>query len=124
VPADSGLAVETHLIGHLIPTADPTGPHWPRWQQALSLGFGWSAETFRKWGAASCSDFGWVQRTGMREVLLGGLGQPERNGRGPDEHTTVGDIVALARSVLAHLAADFAADLNPGRASPPLRSLA
>ena len=44
----------------------------------------------------------------MREVLLGGLSRPERNGHGPDEHTTVGDIVALARSVLAYLAADFA----------------
>jgi hypothetical protein len=36
----------------------------------------------------------------------------------------VGDIVALARSVLAYLAADFAAHLNPDRASPPSRSLA
>jgi succinyl-diaminopimelate desuccinylase len=124
VPPQSGLAVETHLIGHLAPTDDPTGPHWPRWQQALSLGFGWPLDSFRKWGAASCSDFGWVQRTGMREVLLGGLGRPERNGHGPDEHTTVGDIVALARSVLAYLAADFAAHLNPDRASPPSRSLA
>ena len=60
----------------------------------------------------------------MREVLLGGLGRPERNGHGPEEHTTIGDIVALARSVLAYLAADFAADLNPDRASPPSRSLA
>ena len=36
----------------------------------------------------------------------------------------MGDIVALARSVLAYLAADFAAHLNPDRASPPSRSLA
>ena len=36
----------------------------------------------------------------------------------------MGDIVALARSVLAYLAADFAAHLNPDRASPPPRSLA
>ena len=52
----------------------------------------------------------------MREVLLGGLARPERNIHGPDEHTTVDDIVALARSVLAYLAADFAADLNPDKA--------
>ena len=115
VPAGSGLTVETHLIGHLIPTEDPTGPHWPRWQLALALGFGYAPDSFRKWGAASCSDFGYVQRTGMREVLLGGLGRPERNIHGPDEHTTVGDVVALAQSVLAYLAADFAADLNPDR---------
>ncbi|MFO1161631.1 MAG: M20/M25/M40 family metallo-hydrolase [Reyranellaceae bacterium] len=110
-----GLTVETSVIGHLIPTEDPTGPHWPRWQQALALGFGYAWSDFRKWGAASCSDFGYVQRTGMREVLLGGLARPERNIHGPDEHTTVHDIVALARSVLAYLAADFAADLNPDR---------
>jgi len=40
----------------------------------------------------------------------------------------VTDIVALARSVLAYLAADFAADLNPDLnpdwASPTSRSLA
>ena len=43
---------------------------------------------------------------------------------GPDEHTTVDDIVALARSVLAYLAVDFAADLNPDRAASASRSLA
>ncbi|MCW3476061.1 M20 family metallopeptidase [Limobrevibacterium gyesilva] len=115
-----GLTVETDLVGHLIPTGDPTGPHWPRWQQALSAGFGYAPEAFRAWGAASCSDFGYVQRTGMQEVLLGGLGRPERNVHGPDEHTTVDDVVALARSVLAYLAADFAAGLIPETATPAL----
>ncbi|WP_342363656.1 M20 family metallopeptidase [Terrarubrum flagellatum] len=115
--ASSGLAVETSLIGHLIPTGDPTGPHWPRWQKALSAGFGYAADDFRKWGAASCSDFGYVQRTGMQEILLGGLGRPERNVHAPDEHTTIGDIVALAQSVLCYLAADFESDLNPDRSA-------
>jgi succinyl-diaminopimelate desuccinylase len=115
--AQSGLHVETALIGHLIPTGDPTGPHWPRWQRALSAGFGYAPDDFRSWGAASCSDFGYVQRTGMQEVLLGGLGRPERNVHAPDEHTTVSDVVALAQSVLAYLAADFEADLIPERAS-------
>jgi succinyl-diaminopimelate desuccinylase len=124
LPAATGLTVETSVIGHLIPTEDPTGPHWPRWQQALAQGFGYTLDDFRKWGAASCSDFGYVQRTGMREVLLGGLARPERNIHGPDEHTTVDDIVALARSVLAYLATDFAADLNPDRAEAKSRRLA
>jgi succinyl-diaminopimelate desuccinylase len=105
---------ETLLVGHLAPTADPGGPHWPRWQAALSRGFGWPAEGFARWGAASCSDFGWVQRvTGSNEVMLGGLGRPESRIHSPDEHTTVADLVALARSILAYLAADFAADLMP-----------
>ncbi len=100
--------IETVLVGHLVPTGDPTGPHWPRWQQALSLGFGFAPEEFQRWGAATCSDFGWVQRTGMREVLLGGLARPDRNVHAAEEHTTTSDVVALARSVLAYLASDFA----------------
>lgn len=108
------LRVETLLVGHLAPTADPGGPHWPRWQAALSAGFGWKPEEFARWGAASCSDFGWVQRaTGSTEVLLGGLGRPESRIHSPEEHTTVGDLVALARSILAYLAADFATELVP-----------
>jgi len=54
-----------------------------------------------------------VQKAGIREGLLGGLGRPERNIHGPGEHTTLEDIVALAKSVLAYLAADFEADLIP-----------
>ncbi len=109
-----GLAVETALVGHLMPTADPAGPHWPRWQAAMGEGFGYPPEAFRTWGAASCSDFGWVQRaTGRQEVMLGGLGRPERNIHAPGEHTTVSDIVSLAQAILFYLAADFRADLNP-----------
>lgn len=109
-----GLTVETRLAGHLAPTGDPGGPHWPRWQQALAFGFRYAPEDFARWGAASCSDFGWVQRAGVtQEVLLGGLGRPESCVHSPDEHTTIEDIVALSRSVLAYLATDFAPDLNP-----------
>ncbi|QEL26755.1 M20/M25/M40 family metallo-hydrolase [Bosea sp. F3-2] len=109
-----GLSVETVLVGHLMPTADPGGPHWPRWQAAMCAGFGYAPEAFRKWGAASCSDFGWVQRaTGRQEVLLGGLGRPDRNVHAPGEYTTIPDIISLAQAVLAYLAADFRPDLNP-----------
>ena len=45
--------VETALVGHLMPTADPAGPHWPRWQAAMGQGFGYAPEDFRRWGAAS-----------------------------------------------------------------------
>lgn len=116
-----GLTVETTLVGHLMPTADPAGPHWPRWQAAMGQGFGYVPEDFRRWGAASCSDFGWVQRaTGRQEVLLGGLGRPDRNIHSPGEYTTMPDIVALAQAVLAYLAADFRPDLNPD--IPPSQS--
>ena len=108
-----GVTVETTLVGHLIPTGDPGGPHWPRWQQALSLGFGFAASEFRRWGASTCSDFGYVQRTGMQEVLLGGLARPDSNIHAADEHTTTDDLIGLARSVLAYLAAGFVPHLIP-----------
>jgi succinyl-diaminopimelate desuccinylase len=112
--AGTGLGLEMALVGHLIPTNDPEGPHWPRWQKALSLGFGYKPEDFQKWGAASCSDFGYVQKSGFaQEVLLGGLGRPESCIHSPEEHTTRRDIIALAKSILAYLAADFAADSIP-----------
>lgn len=110
----AGVAARIDLVGHLMPTADAHGPHWPRWQAALSQGFGYAPEAFRAWGASSSSDFGWVQRaTGRQEVLLTGLGREDNNIHGPDEHTTTADLIALARSVLAYLAADFAPDLIP-----------
>lgn len=113
VAAVPGLTVEIDLIGHLVPTDDPAGPHWPRWQRAVGQGFGYRQDEFRRWGAASCSDFGYVQRTGMREVLLGGLGRPDRNVHSPGEHTTLADVTSLAQSVLAYLAAEFEPGLIP-----------
>ena len=109
----ASLGHEFALAGHLAPVDDPGGPHWPRWQRALSAGWGFAPESFRRWGASSSSDMGWVQRAGIREILLGGLGRPDRRIHGPDEFTTIDDIIALARSVLAYLAADFAPDTIP-----------
>jgi succinyl-diaminopimelate desuccinylase len=115
-----GATARIDLIGHLMPTADARGPHWPRWQAALSQGFGYAPEDFRAWGAASASDFGWVQQAlGMREVLLTGLGRAGNSIHAPEEHTTTGDLIALAQSVLAYLAADFVPELIPaGDAAP------
>ncbi|WJH38071.1 M20/M25/M40 family metallo-hydrolase (plasmid) [Aliirhizobium terrae] len=112
--AGTDLGLKIDLVGHLIPTDDPEGPHWPRWQKALSVGFGYKPEDFHKWGAASCSDFGYVQKAGFGpEVLLGGLGRPESCIHSPEEHTTRQDIIALAKSILSYLAADFAAYAIP-----------
>ena len=55
----------------------------------------------------------------MQEVLLGGLARPERNIHAAEEHTTGADLVALARSVLAYLAADFVPALIPEAPSAP-----
>jgi succinyl-diaminopimelate desuccinylase len=107
------LGYETALLGHLAPVTDPTGPHWPRWQDALSAGFGFPPDMFRRWGASSSSDMGWVQRAGIREILLGGLGRPDRRIHAADEFTTLDEIAALARSVVAYLSADFAAHSIP-----------
>ncbi|HEV2677495.1 MAG TPA: M20/M25/M40 family metallo-hydrolase [Aliidongia sp.] len=105
------LDVETHVIGHLAPVSDPTGPHWPRWQAALGRGFGFAPEEFRAWGSSSSSDMGFVQQAGIREILLGGLGRPDNNIHAPDEFTTMADVVALARSILAYLSGDFEAQV-------------
>lgn len=102
--ASRALSVTTSLAGRLDPVADPDGRHWPRWQAALGWGFGWQPGEFRRWGAASSSDMGFVQQAGMREVLLGGLVRRDSRGHGPDEFTTMPDIRALARALLAYLA--------------------
>lgn len=115
-----GATARIDLVGHLMPTADARGPHWPRWQAALSQGFGYAPEEFRAWGAASASDFGWVQQAlGQREVLLTGLGRANNSIHAPDEHTTTGDLIALAQSVLAYLAADFQPALIPAADAAP-----
>lgn len=101
------LAYEIDVIGHLAPVRDPGGPHWPRWQAALSHGFGFPMESFRAWGASSSSDMGWVQQAGIKEILLGGLIRPDSNAHAPDEFTTIPDVVALARSILLYLSAEF-----------------
>ena len=101
------LKVETQVIGHLAPVADPTGPPWPRWTAAVSHGFGFPPERFRAWGSSTSSDMGWVQQAGVREILLGGLTRPGCNAHAPDEFTTVEDVTALARAILLYLSDDF-----------------
>jgi succinyl-diaminopimelate desuccinylase len=101
------LGLETHVIGHLAPVSDPTGPHWPRWQKALGQGFGFALDDFRAWGSSTSSDMGFVQQAGIREILLGGLGRPDNNTHAPDEFTTLADVSALARAVLLYLSRDF-----------------
>ena len=50
---------------------------------------------------------GWVQQTGVKEILLGGLSRPDRNIHAANEHTTIEDLMGLARSILFYLAKDF-----------------
>ncbi|MDE0783855.1 MAG: M20/M25/M40 family metallo-hydrolase [Planktomarina sp.] len=110
-----GAVLKTKLIdwnwnieGHLAPVSDPWGnEYWPRWVAALSHGFNWPIDQFKVWGSSTSSDMGWVQQAGRREILLGGLSRPDRNVHAADEHTTVEDLMGLARSILFYLAKDF-----------------
>lgn len=105
---ESGARIETVVQGHLAATLDPhPGPHWPRWQAALGEAFGWRAEEFRRFGATGSSDMGWVQRAGIREILLGGLSRPGNNVHGADENVRLDDLLALARAILFYLADGF-----------------
>jgi succinyl-diaminopimelate desuccinylase len=101
------LGIEHFVVGHLAPVSDPSGPHWKRWQAALGEGFGYRPEQFSAWGSSTSSDMGWVQQAGIQEILLGGLARPENKIHAADEFTTLKDIMSLAKSILAYLAADF-----------------
>ncbi|MGQ0665211.1 MAG: M20 family metallopeptidase [Pseudomonadota bacterium] len=99
--------IEIALAAHLAPVRNPIGPHWPRWQQALSLGFGFAPGSFALYGAASSSDMGWVQACGIEEILLGGVGRPESNVHARDEWVAIADLKGLARAILAYSSAEF-----------------
>ncbi|GAB4176732.1 MAG: M20 family metallopeptidase [Thalassobaculales bacterium] len=100
----AALSVETAVAGRLVPVENPDGPaYWPRWVEALCFGFGYAPGDFRRYGASSSSDMGFVQRAGIGEILLGGLSRPDHRPHGPDEFTTTGDVTGLARALLAYL---------------------
>jgi succinyl-diaminopimelate desuccinylase len=103
--ASRALSVTTRLVGRLDPVVDPDagGRCWPRWQAALGWGFGWPAGAFARYGSSTSSDMGFVQRAGVREILLGGLSRRDNRTHGPDEFTTLQDVTALARALLAYL---------------------
>jgi succinyl-diaminopimelate desuccinylase len=107
------LGFSSRIVGHLAPVSNPTGPHWARWQAALSHGFGWAPEAFQSWGSSTSSDMGWVQQAGIKEILLGGLSRPGCGAHGADEHTTLDDVMALAHSILLYFAADFHGTTSP-----------
>jgi succinyl-diaminopimelate desuccinylase len=102
--ATPGLSVETRLAQHLPPVVDPDcGPHGPRWRQALGWGFGFPCGGFERQASSAASAFGLVQQAGIQEILMGGLIRPGLRGPGADECTTVEDVEALARTILAYL---------------------
>ncbi|WP_210725973.1 M20 family metallopeptidase [Modicisalibacter radicis] len=111
----NAVNVSHEIIGHLAPVSDPGGPHWPRWQAALAHGFGYAADDFRRWGASTSSDMGWVQQAGIQEILLGGLSRPDNATHAPDEFTTLDDLIALAQATLLYLADDFQPSVPPAQ---------
>ncbi|WP_160000432.1 M20/M25/M40 family metallo-hydrolase [Roseomonas sp. 18066] len=80
------------------------GPNAGRWQQAMRWGFGFGPEAFREYAAAEPSALGFVQQAGLTEILQAGLQRPGQPAQGPDECTSIDDVEALARSLLAYLA--------------------
>ena len=105
---DAGARIDMTVQGHLGATLDPhPGPHWPRWQAALAEAHGWRMEDFTRFGSTGSSDMGWVQRTGIKEILLGGLSRPENNVHGADENVRLDDLLALARAILLYLSDEF-----------------
>ncbi|WP_419896794.1 M20/M25/M40 family metallo-hydrolase [Roseomonas sp. USHLN139] len=80
------------------------GPNAGRWQQAMRWGFGFGPEAFREYGGAAPSALGFVQQAGVSEILQAGLQRLGQPAQGPDECTSIDDVEALARALLAYLA--------------------
>lgn len=100
-----GVSAEIALVGHLEPVSEPDlGEHGQRWRQALGWGFGCRPGSFRRMGGDGETPLGFAQQAGIREILRSGLQRRGRGGAGPDEFTTIEDVEALGRSVLAYLA--------------------
>lgn len=104
--APTGASLAITRGGHLAPVVDPDGPETARWADAMAWGFGFPRESFVRYGSVSSSDMGWAQRAGLRHVLLGGLSRADNGVHGADEFTTMADMRALARSLLAFLCTD------------------
>jgi succinyl-diaminopimelate desuccinylase len=100
----AGIAATMRVVGSAPPvTGADQGPHGGRWRKALSWGFGFPESGFRPWSGPLTSPMGIVQQAGVQEILLAGLRRPGTSIGCPDEFTTVEDVEALARSVLAYL---------------------
>lgn len=103
--APAGVTLTGRVLRHMEPVAEPDrGAHAGRWQQALGWGFGFRQEAFRRWGSLAPSPLGFVQQAGLEEILMGGLSRRGQLPRAPDEFTTIEDVEALGRSLLAYLA--------------------
>ncbi|MFC4169452.1 M20/M25/M40 family metallo-hydrolase [Teichococcus aestuarii] len=100
-----GCALECRMVRHLPAALAPEeGPHGARWQRALSWGFGFAPDGFRRASSLEGSAFGFVQQAGVQEILVGGLTRPGQRQEAVNEFTTVEDVEALGRAVLAYLA--------------------
>jgi succinyl-diaminopimelate desuccinylase len=94
-------------IGHLPPVNDPDGPATDRWTHARAAAFGLPLSDFTRYGSGTSSDFGWVQKAGVKHMLLGGLSRPDRNVHAADEFTTFDDLIGLSNAIVNFFSADF-----------------
>ncbi len=100
----AALDWDLQVTGHLPPVNDPDGPATDRWTQARAQAFSLPESAFLRYGSGTSSDFGWVQKAGLKHMLLGGLSRPDRNVHGPDEFTTVEDLRGLSDAIFLFLA--------------------
>lgn len=106
----AALDWDLRVTGHLPPVSDPDGPATRRWTLARARAFGLPESDFLRYGSGTSSDFGWVQKAGLKHMLLGGLARPDRNVHAADEFTTVEDLRGLSDAIAYFLAADSAPD--------------
>ncbi|KMK68500.1 M20 family metallopeptidase [Puniceibacterium sp. IMCC21224] len=100
----AALDWQMQVTGHLPPVSDPDGSATGRWTRARARAFDLPESAFTRYGSGTSSDFGWVQKAGLRHMLLGGLSRPDRNVHAADEFTTVQDLCELSDAIAYFLA--------------------
>ncbi|WBV41768.1 hypothetical protein [Pseudoroseomonas cervicalis] len=84
--------------------APEEGTQLLRWEQALRWGFGYGPQPFRPYACSEPSPLGHARGVGLVELLQGGLLRPGQPAGAAEESTTVEEVEALSRSLLAFLA--------------------
>lgn len=74
-----------------------------RWEQALRWGFGYGPQPFRPYACSEPSPLGHASDAGLVDLLQGGLLRQGQASGAAEESTTVEEVEALSRSLLAFL---------------------
>lgn len=79
------------------------GAQLARWEQALRWGHGYGPQPFRAYAGTEPSPLGHASHAGLVELMQGGLLRPGQRPGAADESSTVEEVEALSRSLLAFL---------------------